>query len=176
MRSIKTTEAFYGNGAMDLRCGISHLHLVAVNGLVYVVAPDRYTTAIDVVTGKTAWRSRESGVRESIGLSADGKLVYGKTMNDTLVAFTTTPGAQAVAWRMHCGYGYDHVPSMPVEKDGQVFFGTRSGVVYSIDPSQQKIIWKHKLDNSMVNTVRVLDRRRVLVSTMDGKVSLLEVK
>lgn len=149
---------------------------VAVNGLVYVVAPDRYTTAIDIATGKTAWRSREAGVRESIGMSADGKLVYGKTMNDTLAAFTTTAGSQAVAWRMHCGFGYDHVPSMPVEKEGQVFFGTRSGVVYCIDPSQQTIVWKHKLDNSMVNTVRVLDRRRVLVSTMDGKVSLLEVK
>ena len=149
---------------------------VAVNGLVYIVAPDRYITAVDAATGTTAWRSNESGVRESIGSSADGKLVYGKTMNDTLTAFTTVAGQQAVAWRMFCGYGYDHVPSMPVEKQGQVFFGTRSGVVYCIDPQQQKIVWKHKLDNSMVNTVRVLDRQRVLVSTMDGKVSLLEVQ
>ncbi|HEX6180718.1 MAG TPA: PQQ-binding-like beta-propeller repeat protein, partial [Chitinophagaceae bacterium] len=149
---------------------------VAANGLIYIVAPDRYITAVDASSGVTAWRSNASGVRESLGLSADGKLVYGKTMNDTLTAFSTVAGAQAVAWRMHCGYGYDHVPSMPVEKDGQVFFGTRSGVVYCIDPQKQTIVWKHKLDNSMVNTVRVLNRKRVLVSTMDGKVSLLEVK
>ncbi len=103
---------------------------VAVNGLIYVVAPDRYITAIDATNGTTAWRSKESGVRESIGLSEDGTLAYGKTMNDTLTAFKTTAGAQSVAWRMHCGYGYDHAPSMPVEKEGQVFFGTRSGVVY----------------------------------------------
>lgn len=149
---------------------------VAAHGLIYIVAPDRYITAIDAVTGTTAWRSRECAVRESIGLSEDGKLAYAKTMNDTLVAFSTVPGSQSPAWKMHCGYGYDHVPSMPVEHGGQVFFGTRSGVVYCIDPLQRKITWKHKLDNSMVNTVRVLDKRRVLVSTMDGKVSVLEVK
>lgn len=149
---------------------------VATNGVVYVVAPDRYITAIDARNGATLWRSNESTVRESIGISADEKLVYGKTMNDTLVAFFTGREQKPAAWKMHCGYGYDHVPSMQVEKDGLVFFGTRSGVVYCIDPQLQKIVWKHKLDNSMVNTVRVLNRQQVIASTMDGKVSLLQVQ
>lgn len=149
---------------------------VAVDGIIYVVAPDRYITAIDASTGVTAWRSNESAVRESLGVSGDGKLVYGKTMNDTLVAFKTGRVQQPVAWRLYCGYGYDHVPSMPVEKDGMVFFGTRSGVVYCVDGTGQKIVWKHKMDNSMVNTVRVLSGRQVLASTMDGRVSLLQVR
>ena len=51
---------------------------------------------------------------------------------------------------------------------------SRSGVVYAIDPATQKMAWAHKLDNSMVNTVRVLNRRQVLAATMDGKVSLLQ--
>lgn len=149
---------------------------VATNGVVYVVAPDRFITAIDARSGTTLWRSNESTVRESIGMSADEKLVYGKTMNDTLVAFFTGREQSSAAWKMHCGYGYDHVPSMQVEKDGLVFFGTRSGVVYCIDPQLQKIVWKHKLDNSMVNTVRVLNRQQVIASTMDGRVSLLQVQ
>lgn len=148
---------------------------VAVDGLVYVVAPDRYITAIDTATGMTAWRTNESMVRESQGLSADGKLVYGKTMNDTLVAFSTGRGRQHAVWKLHCGYGYDHVPSMPVEKEGMGYFGTRPGVVYCIDPAQRKVAWKHKLDNSMVNTVQVLGDGQLVVATMDGKVSLLRV-
>jgi outer membrane protein assembly factor BamB len=64
---------------------------------------------------------------------------------------------------------------MLIEKEGTAFFGTRNGVVYCIDPSRQKIVWAYKIDNSMVNTVRVIDKRHVIVSTMDGKVSLLEV-
>lgn len=74
---------------------------------------------------------------------------------------------------MHAGFGYEHVPSMLIEKDGLVFFGTRNGVVYAIDPLTRKVTWAHKIDNSMVNTVRVLDNKKLLVSTMDGKLTLL---
>ncbi|MDQ6755850.1 MAG: PQQ-binding-like beta-propeller repeat protein, partial [Bacteroidota bacterium] len=49
--------------------------------IIFIVAPDRYLTAIDATTGKTLWRTNESTVRESIGISNDGKYIYGKTMN-----------------------------------------------------------------------------------------------
>lgn len=148
---------------------------VAHNGVVYIVAPDRYLTAIDANSGSTLWRTNQSTVRESIGLSANGELIFAKTMNDTVVAFRTGRELQPAAWKLNAGYGYDHVPSMLVERDGEVFFGTRSGVVYCVDSRTPKVLWSHKLDNSMVNTVRVLNNRQVLVSTMDGKVSLLRV-
>ena len=149
---------------------------VAHDGVVYVVAPDRCITALDAASGSALWRSKASGVRESIGISADGKWVYGKAMNDTIVAFPTSRDKQDPAWKMSCGFGYEHVPSMLIEEDGQVFFGTRLGVVYAIDPATQKIVWAHKIDNSMVNTVRVLSKTQVIASTMDGKVTLLEMK
>ena len=64
---------------------------------------------------------------------------------------------------------------MLIEKESQVFFGTRNGIVYSIDPSEKKLLWAYKIDNSMVNTVRVIDKKHIIASTMDGKVTLLEV-
>ena len=149
---------------------------VAHDGIVYVVAPDRYISAIDSKDGKTLWRNNDATVRESIGISADGKWVYAKTMQDTIVAYATSREKQSAAWKLHCGFGYEHVPSMLIEKEGSVFFGTKNGVVYSIDPAMQKLIWAYKIDNSMVNTVRVLDKQRLIASTMDGKVVLLENK
>ena len=149
---------------------------VAHDGVVYVVAPDRYISAIDLNDGKTLWRNNDATVRESIGISADGKWIYGKTMQDTIVAYAASREKQSAAWKMHCGFGYEHVPSMLIEKEGTVFFGTRSGVVYAIDPSKKEIIWAHKIDNSMVNTVRVLDKQHLVVSTMDGKIVYLEIK
>jgi outer membrane protein assembly factor BamB/predicted phosphodiesterase len=149
---------------------------VAHDSVVYVVCPNRTLYAIDAVTGATLWQNSETRVRESIGMSVDGKFVYGKTMQDTVVAYTTSRTAQRPAWVMHAGFGYEHVPSMLIEKNGQVFFGTRNGVVYAIDPATQKIAWTCKIDNSMVNTVRVLDKKHLIASTMDGKVALLEVK
>jgi outer membrane protein assembly factor BamB len=75
---------------------------------------------------------------------------------------------------MHAGYGYEHTPSMLIEKEGKVFFGTKNGVVYAIEPSTQKIAWAYKIDNSMVNTVNVINSKKLVASTMDGKVCLLE--
>jgi outer membrane protein assembly factor BamB/predicted phosphodiesterase len=142
---------------------------VAANGVVYIMAPDRFASAIDAATGQTLWRSKDGGVRESIGMSADGKWVYGKSMQDTIVAYAASREPQTAGWKMHVGFGYEHVPSMLIEKEGLLFFGTKSGVVYCIDPVKRKTVWAHKIDNSMVNTVRVLDKHTLIVTTMDGK-------
>jgi outer membrane protein assembly factor BamB len=149
---------------------------VVHDDVVYIVAPDRYLSAIDVNSGNTLWRTNEARVRESIGISQGGIYVYGKTMNDTIVAFKTNRQKPEAAWFLNAGFGYEHVPSMLIENEGEVFFGTKNGVVYSISPSQQKVNWAHKIDNSMVNTVKVLNRRQVVAATMDGKVSWLEAK
>lgn len=146
---------------------------VVQDGVVYIAAPDRYLSAIDVNTGETLWRTNQATVRESIGISEDGKLIYGKTMQDTVAAFHANKEKPSLAWKLHAGFGYEHVPSMLMEKDGLVFFGTRNGVVYAIDPVQQKISWAYKIDNSMVNTVNTLSGSRLIAATMDGKVSLL---
>jgi outer membrane protein assembly factor BamB/predicted phosphodiesterase len=142
---------------------------VASDGVVYIMAPDRFVSAIDAATGQTLWRSKDGGVRESIGMSADGKWVYGKSMQDTIVGYAASREQQKASWKMHVGFGYEHVPSMLIEKEGLLFFGTKSGVVYCIDPAERKTIWAHKIDNSMVNTVRVLDKHTLIVTTMDGK-------
>jgi outer membrane protein assembly factor BamB/predicted phosphodiesterase len=147
---------------------------VASNGVIYIVAPDRYITAIDAEKGTTLWRNNDATVRESIGMSADSKWIYGKTMQDTIVAYAASREKQSAAWKMHVGFGYEHVPSMLIEKNGIVYFGTKSGVVYAIDPLTKTVRWAHKIDNSMVNTVNVIGTDRVVASTMDGKIVLLE--
>ena len=149
---------------------------VIKDDIVYVVAPDRYLSAIDAITGQTLWRTNESTVRESIGISQNGNYIYGKTMNDTLAVFTTGRQPQKAVWKLNAGYGYEHTPSMLIEKDGNVFFGTRNGVVYAIDAVQKKIAWAYKIDNSMVNTVNVINKKNIIASTMDGKVTLLQIQ
>ena len=146
---------------------------VAHDGVIYIAAPERYLTAIDAEKGTTLWRTNEATVRESIGISSDRSLVFGKTMNDEIVAFRTNPTAPELAWRFDVGYGYDHVPSMLFEQDGAVIFGTRNGRVYSINPETKTINWIHKVDNSMVNTIRLIGPKKLVASTMDGKVAIL---
>ncbi|HZH95568.1 MAG TPA: PQQ-binding-like beta-propeller repeat protein, partial [Flavisolibacter sp.] len=173
----KTTGALiwkWSNGSSVINYSPAACIPVVHDGVVYVVAPDRYLSAIDIETGSTLWRTKEATVRESIGMAEDGKLVYGKTMQDTVVAFYTNRQEAKPAWKFNAGFGYEHVPSMLIERDGKVFFGTKNGVVYCIAPTTQKIIWAYKIDNSMVNTLNVLNSKQVIAATMDGKVVLLE--
>jgi outer membrane protein assembly factor BamB len=65
---------------------------------------------------------------------------------------------------------------MLIEKHGNVYFGTRNGVIYAIDNNGHYTSWKYKLDNSMVNTVSVPVNGKVIASTMDGKICLLQEK
>ncbi len=163
----------WNNGSPNRMFSPAMVTPVAHNGVVYIVAPDRFLTAIDAGNGTTLWRTKQAGFRESLGISSDGKWLYGKTMQDSVIAYATQKNEPAIAWKMHVGFGYEHAPSMLTEQSGKVFFGTRNGVVYAIDPAAQKTIWAHKIDNAMVNTVNVIDGKTVLASTMDGKVTLL---
>lgn len=166
----------WNNGSAVRHLSPAMCNPVAFDGVVYVVAPDKFLSAIDSETGKTLWRTNAATIRESIGISADNKLIYGKTMNDDIVAFKTGREKTELAWRMNCGFGYEHVPSMLVENNGAVYFGTKSGVTYSINPITQKINWAYKLDNSMINTVNVVGKNTVVAATMDGKVAILRGK
>ncbi len=163
----------WNNGSSVINFSPAACTPVVQDHVVYIVAPDRYLTAIDQTTGVTLWRTPESTVRESIGISQNGSLIFGKTMQDTVVAFYTNKLRPMRAWSMNVGFGYEHVPSMLIEKGNSLFFGTRNGVVYAIDPGTQKLLWAYKMDNSMVNTVNVLNEKQLIASTMDGKVCLL---
>lgn len=163
------------NGSSNRMFSPAMVTPVATKGIIFIAAPDRVLTAIDSKTGLTLWRNAEATVRESIGLSADSSFVYGKTMQDEIVAYKTESTDTGIAWKHNAGFGYEHTPSDLIEKDGKVFFGTKNGVVYAIDPKTKQNIWLHKIDNSMINTMNVIDGNNLLVSTMDGKVTLLRV-
>lgn len=73
-----------------------------------------------------------------------------------------------------CGYDYDIAPSMPIEKDGMLFFSTKNGLVLALAARTGALTWQHKIDNSLVNTVAPVDANRVVITNMNGRVVLLE--
>lgn len=146
---------------------------VAADGIVYIVAPDRFITALNAETGQAYWRSKDGGLRESIGISQDGKTIFGKSMQDTVVLYNASALPQTAAQKIQVGFGYEHAPSMLSEENDLLYFGTKNGVVYCIDLATRQKKWSYKIDNSMVNTITLLKNNRLLASTMDGKVVML---
>lgn len=144
------------------------------HGKVFIVAPDRKMTAIDVKTGEQVWRTADYMVRESIGLSEDRSRIYVRAMQDFFYAFSTTASAPETIWELNAQFGYDINSGMLVEKDGVVFYGTKNALLYALDAKTGAIQWQRKLGTGVMNTVVPLSATRVLTTDFDGTVTLVE--
>jgi outer membrane protein assembly factor BamB/predicted phosphodiesterase len=147
---------------------------VASHGKVFIVAPDRAMTALDAATGQTVWRSTAYRVRESIGLSADSNTVYARCMTDTLLAVSSASPHFRLEGITTCGYGYDIDPSMPVERDGTITFGTKNGLVIGVDAANRTVRWTHRVGVTIVNTPAPLPGGRVVVTDADGRITMIQ--
>lgn len=160
--------------------GLTRMHFspaavwpVAANGKVFITDPQRAMTAINLETGETVWRTFRSMVRETIGLSVDKSRVYSKTMNDSVVCYSTQGNTPKELWASNVGFGYEHAPSMQMEKDGVVFSSTKEGLIFALDAITGKVLWKHKIGNSLINTVIPIDGHQVLFTATSGEVGLI---
>ncbi|MFA5849845.1 MAG: PQQ-binding-like beta-propeller repeat protein [Bacteroidales bacterium] len=184
---------------------------VKANGRIFVVTPERMTHAIDASTGKEIWRAK--GGREAIGLSADGSAIYVKTMQDTVIAFSTTessvissdvtswtttksvtpppaPVSQTITtvpttvsnsyvlpkslWRSFTGYGYEIAPSPITTADGLVFIPTDKGNIFALNAKDGTVAWQYNFSIALINYILPIGHRQLLVTSMDGKVAILE--
>ena len=91
--------------------GLTRMHFppaavwpVAADGKVFITDPQRAMTAIDIETGNTVWRTFQSMVRETIGLSEDKERIYSKTMNDSIVCYATQGDQPKATNRTNCGH------------------------------------------------------------------------
>ena len=149
---------------------------VAAEGKVFIADPQRAMTAVDIENGNTVWRTFESKVRETIGLSEDGQQIYSKTMNDSIVCYATQGKAPQKIWASNVGFGYEHAPSMPQEKGGVVYGSTKEGLIFALEAKTGKVLWKHKIGNSLISTVVPLSGKEVLFTATSGEVGLLKMK
>ena len=146
------------------------VHPVYANDKVFIVAPDRVMSAIDIETGKTVWRSDTFKVRENIGISEDGGTVYAKTMWDIICAVSTEGNTPETEWSTKVNYGFEIDPSYPVEHGGKLYFTTQFGFIYALDAGNGDILWGHRVGSNLLNTPVVYDDAMV-VTGMDGKVA-----
>ena len=124
---------------------------------VLIVAPDRFATALDRATGKQLWRHHDNAVkvRESLGLSEDGKRAYAKTMDGNVVAMDTQSDDYHELWNTDCRFGYEHAPCIVLEKDGYVYAGSRHGTLAVIDAVTGKLFFSYSMGSSEVNGFEV---------------------
>ncbi len=146
---------------------------VAGNGRVFVVAPDPWMVALDLESGRELWGTDNWAVRESIGISEDGGRVFVRTTEGLVAAISSTADDAEALWETDTGLGYDINSAMLVEKDGVVFYGTKNGILLALDAATGAIKWKHRVGVTLLNTVTPLSGREVVVTDLDGHVTLV---
>ena len=149
---------------------------VASGDLVFIAAPDRKLTAININTGEQLWRTGRYQVRESIGISEDGSKFFVRTMRDSIIAFPASNTLPEPLWITDAEFDYDINSAQLVEKDGVLFYGTKNGLLIALNSSTGEILWKHKVGLTIINTVTPLDSKRVLLNDLDGKTMVIEAE
>lgn len=162
------------NGLKDMHYSPAQVWPVSSNDRVFIVDPKRAMTAIDINTGKTIWRTFQSKVRESIGLSEDGKRIYAKTMQDSVVCYDALSDVPRQIWATDVQFGYEHGPCMLPEKDGIVYGSTKEGLTFALEGLTGKLLWRHKNGNSLMNTVVPSGRKQLLFTSTSGELGLLK--
>ncbi|MEE0906845.1 MAG: PQQ-binding-like beta-propeller repeat protein, partial [Muribaculaceae bacterium] len=135
-----------------------------------------YMTAIDRNTGRQIWRNNDFKYRESLGVSADGKTAYAKTMDGEIVAVSTEGNDFKLLWRIDAKLGYEHAPCLVVESKGIVFLGSLHGVVVAIDPVAQKTLWRYRLGNSQFNGWDIDAKGNLYTSLIEGTVWRISIE
>ncbi|MGX5691152.1 outer membrane protein assembly factor BamB family protein [Arcticibacter tournemirensis] len=166
----------WNNGASNRMFSPAACYPVASNGRVFIVAPDRYMTSLDAESGKVIWRKqmKDKRVRESMGLSSDGSLVYVKTMDGQLFGVSTKADSMQIDWKSELQLPYELTPSAIVESKGIVYVPSHSGLASAVERKSGKVLWQYKSSNSLLNPVMPLDKNKVVLSTMDGKITCIE--
>ncbi len=147
---------------------------VVSNGIVFLAAPDRKLTALDIKTGNELWRTGKYKVRETLGLSENGQKLFIRTMNDSIIALKASEKLEEPLWITNCEFGYEISSAQIIEKDGYIFYGTKNGMIYSIDSETGKILWLHKSTNGFVNTITPLSKAEILTTDFDGNICLIK--
>ncbi|MBF6597870.1 MAG: PQQ-binding-like beta-propeller repeat protein [Fermentimonas sp.] len=165
-------EWIWNNGNTNRMLSPAQVIPVITNGRIYLASPDRYMTVLNENTGEVVWRYNDPDhrVRESIGISEDGKTVYAKTMDGEIVAFDATVPVKKIKW-VSSGenMGYELAPSALVEKDGVIYAPTDKGNIFAYCASDGKFLWKYRISNGLINMILPTEEGELFVSAMDGK-------
>ena len=166
----------WNNGKSNPKLSPASVWPVAANGKIFITAPDRYFTCLDAETGKEIWRTNQYKVRETVGLSEDGKTIYSKCMWDTIVALDATSDAILPRWETNAAFGYEHNPAMPLEKNGVLWVSTKNGLLLGMNAHTGKVLWRHKIGNSILNTPLPLSATECIFTSSEGTITYIQAK
>ncbi|HOL00904.1 MAG TPA: serine/threonine protein kinase, partial [Paludibacteraceae bacterium] len=79
-----------------------------------------------------------------------------------------------IIWKTNAQFGYDHNPSMLIERNGIIVFGTKNSLLVGINAKDGSVNWKHKIGNSIINTVSFISNNEFIITTTEGVIARIK--
>lgn len=139
---------------------------------VFVSSPDKNIYAIDLNLGKIK-KSIKCDAWESLGISSDNKKLLIKGIDGIFTTISTEKLTKIKDYDF--AYGLDTMPSVPLEDNDNIIFGSKNGNVYLID----KLGKMHTLffmGTSRVHSIKKIDENKYVALNMDGIVVVFSIK
>ena len=114
----------------------------------------------------------------AISTEAKGERLEAKGEDQTSPSFRkgSGVGSYEVLWTSHAGFGYEHNPAMPLEKDGTLWVSTKNGLLLGMDAKTGKVLWRHKIGNSILNTPLPLSGKECIFTSSEGTITRIRVR
>ncbi|MEO6134498.1 MAG: metallophosphoesterase, partial [Ginsengibacter sp.] len=93
-----------------------------------------------------------------------------------VIGVSTSANEMEIPWRSNTELNYEIAPTAIVEIDDVVYVPSNSGVVVAANRKDGSIIWKHKISNALITNITPISKNKIIVTTMDGKVTCLVYK
>lgn len=149
---------------------------VFASGKLFAVTADGALVAVDAATGQLLWRNTDKRFIASLGVSADGQTLFARTRKGTVFAFDTTINSGEKRWKKEALYAEDYTPCAIAERDGQIVFATKNGLIISLNAADGAVVWQHKIGNTGINALVPVGTNGWLLTTLDGIVERIEHK
>jgi len=143
---------------------------------IFISTPDKFISGIDFNSGKTLFRSNSFNSWESIGIDETKNLLFIKGLVDTIYALSLIDSLPTLKWKSALGYGLDTNPINLTVIDNKVFVPAKNGHLYILEKETGKLVKSFFLGNSRLNEVFLVNKSQFLVSNMDGKIYLINLK
>lgn len=157
------------NGSKSLFQAPGNIVPRIARGRVFIGAPDRALTCLELASGRVVWRCRDYKARESSGLSADGSRFYVKTMDGELLAVDTSGETFREEWITPAGFGYDYTACPITVNGGVAYLADRTGRIAAVR-EDGTLLWSVKCCHSAANFIAAAPDGSLWTTFAEGKI------
>jgi outer membrane protein assembly factor BamB len=142
---------------------------LVVNGFVYVGDLDGGFHAIDLVTGKEKWKTKQNAGYNAAAAYRDGR-VYVGDVDGVFHCLDASSGDEN--WHFETQAQIDSAPNF---YKANVLFGSQDGTLYALDALSGKELWKYQIDDQIRCSPTIVEGRAFLAGC-DGKLHIIDVE